>query len=78
VIFSEVDLRKVLATREIVYLEYFHFTTYASILAVAISAIAFAHSNGGPHGHHDNYYAKRLYWPLVLLVILMFTLNTFI
>ena len=78
VIFSEVDLRKVLATRDIIYLEYFHFTAYTAILAVAISAIVFAHSGGGSQGHHDNYYVKRLYWPMVLLVILTFTLATFI
>lgn len=78
VIFSEVDLRKTLATKDIVYLEYFHFTAYTAILAVAISAIVFVHDKGVPRNHHDNYYAKRFYWPMVLLLILSFTLATFI
>lgn len=77
VIFSEVDLRKTLATRDIVYLEYFHFTAYTAILAVAINAIVFAHGNGGPQQRQDNFFSQKLYWPLVLFSIFAFTLATF-
>lgn len=78
VIFSEIDLRKTLATRDIVYLEYFHFTAYTAILAVAISAIIFAYDKCETHRNHDNYNVKRIYWPMVLLLILLFTMLTFI
>ncbi len=77
VIFSQIDLRKTLATRAIVYLECFHLTAYVAILLVAINSILFARTDEGLLHHGDNFFPKLLFWPVIQLVILTFTLLTF-
>jgi len=79
VIFSQVDLRKALGTRSIVYLEYFHFTAYIAILAVVVCATIFMRTNKNMLlGDLVIYYVKRFFWPVIFSVIFTFTINTFI
>jgi len=77
VIFSQIDLRKTLVTRDIVYLECFHLTAYAAIVLVAVNAILVARTDRPWTTWHDNLMPKLLFWPMVFGTVLTFTLHTF-
>lgn len=64
VIFSHIGLRQELEARNIVYLEFYYFITYALILGMAVNAKVF--STGRPAWilYEDNFIIKVIFWPL--------------
>ncbi len=70
-IVSHMSLRETLQAKGIIYLEYFFFILYITIASAAASAIPFFNkkSNQGSKGK----WAVLLYWPLLLLSILIIT-----
>jgi hypothetical protein len=78
VVFQHIALRRELASPELVYVEYFHFSTYAMMLLVSVNAILFA--MGGRTklvDYEDNLVPKLLFWPVFLTVAFSVTLRTF-
>jgi len=77
-ILGHIDLRSKLNAQTIIYLEYFFFVMYATILAVSVNAIMFvSHSRLHLIQFQDNLVPKLLYWPLFLGVLLAITLGVF-
>jgi hypothetical protein len=78
VLLSHIQLRQQLAVADIMYLEYFYFVMYISILWVSISAflivshvpITFIH-------HRDGILAKTLFLPMILLFLFLITFLVF-
>jgi hypothetical protein len=71
---SEIDLRHTLVTDGIVYLEYLYFVCYFTILGVIINGILFATKTGvAVIQYENNLVFKLLYWPCVLLSIVLIT-----
>lgn len=72
-IFAHIDLRQNLQAKEILYLEYFYFTTYFLILGVSVNSLFFARTTWGFFEYRDNLIPKILYWPLSQAMILLIT-----
>ena len=78
VIVSHIGLREHLAARGLIYLEYFYFVGYLSIVAVAINALLLTSSLRLPLLHyHDNLLARILYWPTYCGTLLALTIWSF-
>ncbi len=59
-------LRSALSSSQIIYLEYFYFVAYFSILAVAVNSILINSGRGGALlSRGDNVFARLSFWPLV-------------
>jgi hypothetical protein len=77
-IMSEIDLRQTLMTEGVVYLEYFYFVCYFAIIGVIIDSILFAvKGNIRLITYENNLIFKLLYWPSVLLFLVLITAYTF-
>jgi hypothetical protein len=63
---AQVNLRSKVGASELIYIEYFYFILYASILAVAANAIVFTLSASGIVHHRDNLVPKLLFWPAIV------------
>jgi len=78
VILAQLDLRGKLSTEKILYIEYFYFVMYCSILAVTLNSILFALTD---HikiiAYQDNLIPKLIYWPVILGILLIITLFVF-
>jgi hypothetical protein len=79
VVLSHISLRSGLeAPERIVYLEYFYFIIYGTILAMSANAILFTSSvNIGVIQWRDNLLVELLFWPVMLGMLLGVTLLTF-
>jgi hypothetical protein len=77
-IFSHIDLRKELQAKEIVYLEYFYFVTYALILSVSVNSLLLIRSNNRLIQYRDNLIPKLLFWPASQLAMFLVTLYHFL
>lgn len=74
---SEINLRQTLVTEGIVYLEYLYFVCYFGIVGVIINSILFAKGKPNFVTYGDNLIFKLLYWPLMLLSIVLITAYVF-
>jgi cache domain-containing protein len=63
---AQVNLRSKVGASELIYVEYFYFILYASILAVAANAIVFTLSASGIVHLRDNLVPKLLFWPAIV------------
>jgi len=63
---AQVNLRSKVGASELIYVEYFYFILYASILAVAANAIVFTLSGSGIVHLRDNLVPKLLFWPAIV------------
>lgn len=70
---SEINLRQTLLTEGIVYLEYLYFICYLAIIGVIINSILFAKGKPSFVTYEDNLICKLLYWPLLLLLMVLVT-----
>lgn len=76
VLLSHIQLRGVLGSPNIVYLEHFFLTMYFFILGVTVLSLL---EKGGVRlpllGRHHYLYARLLYWPLMTTILLFSTLS---
>lgn len=77
-IIAHVSLRENLAADGIIYLEYFYFAMYLAILAVSADSILFASKiKIKIIDYEDNLIVKVLYWPALMILLLILTLYAF-
>ncbi len=78
VILSHEQLRSKLNSSEIIYLEYFYFTTYVAILGVSANAILVGAGRGGRLiDYRNNLLPSLVYWPALNGVMLAITVISF-
>ena len=78
VILDQINLRSKILAGGILYIEYFYFILYLSIIAVAINAILFTQkTNIRWLQYQESLIPKLLYWPGMLTLLLIFTLVVF-
>jgi hypothetical protein len=78
IILSQIDLRRRVTGASILYIEYFYFVMYGSIVFAALTTL----TNGWPGifpaiERHEHFYPKLLFWPVILAVIAVITLVIF-
>jgi hypothetical protein len=77
VLFAQNSLRGAVQASGLVYLESPYVLTYFVILAVAINAVLLvARHNLKLFRRYDNLWAEVLYWPAILLTLVVITLLT--
>jgi len=77
-VFEHINLRKSLDMPGVMYMEYFYFTTYAFLLMVSVSGtINKKLATRFPNSILAGNFLKLLYWPLVLFLLLVFSVITF-
>lgn len=78
VIVAHNELRGGLGAGQVIYLEQFYFAAYVAILAVSVNSILFSAGRGGPFiQYRDNAIPQLLYWPVILVSMLVLTLFAF-
>jgi hypothetical protein len=78
VLFAQNSLRAELQAYGFVYLESLYLLTYFAILAVAINSVLLvARPDLRLFRDHDNMWAEVLYWPTILLTMVVITYLTF-
>lgn len=78
VILSHIDLRAQFSAGKILYLEYFYFLMYLSIIWVVINALLYTFDVRFPLIRaRDNLYPKLLYWPVILNALYVITFVKF-
>ena len=78
VILSQLDLRRRVSGASILYIEYFYFVMYCSIVVAALTTL----TNGYPGlfpgiERREHFLPKLLYWPVILAAIAVITLVIF-
>jgi len=63
---AQVNLRSKIDANQIIYIEYFYFVLYLSILGVAANALAFTLSKVRVAQVRDNLIPKLVFWPAIL------------
>ncbi len=77
-ILAHIDLRNQIQGVEILYVEYFYFVLYITVIAVAIDCIIFSkYLESRLFQFQDNLIPKLLYWPLLASLALTITLVRF-
>ncbi|MCP4667937.1 MAG: hypothetical protein GY849_16430 [Deltaproteobacteria bacterium] len=79
VLLGHIQLRGAFGVPQVMYLEYFYFVMYFMILWVSVYALIFSNThikNGFLHGH-DGLVAKLLFWPLMLVSMVVITFGVF-
>ncbi|WP_342304829.1 cache domain-containing protein [Methanolobus sp. ZRKC5] len=75
---AHVSLRDNLTASGIIYLEYFYIIMYLVVLGVSLNALLFASDKQIPViDYKDNIFAKLIYWPAVMTLVLLVTIRTF-
>ncbi|MBB3190573.1 PDC sensor domain-containing protein [Halomonas cerina] len=79
ILLAHIDIRSRYATEQIMYLEYFYFITYFTIVAISINAFMLTASNDLPFFHYrDNLIPKLLFWPLLHGAFFVVTVYVFL
>ncbi|UYG09146.1 cache domain-containing protein [Halomonas sp. M4R1S46] len=79
ILLAHIDVRRRYAAEEIMYLEYFYFITYFTIVAVSINAfMLMALSDNRFFHYRDNLIPKLLFWPLLHGAFLVVTVYVFL
>ncbi len=78
VILSQLDLRRRVSGASILYIEYFYFVMYCTIVTAALTTL----TNGYPGlfpgiERREHFLPKLLYWPVILTAIAVITIVTF-
>ncbi len=75
---AHVSLRDNLTASGIIYLEYFYIIMYLVVLGVSLNALLFASDKQMPLiDYKDNIFAKLIYWPAIMVLVLLVTIKTF-
>ncbi|WP_406661387.1 cache domain-containing protein [Methanolobus sp. ZRKC3] len=75
---AHVSLREGLTASGIIYLEYFYIIMYFVVLGISFNALLFASDKKIPLiNHENNVFAKMLYWPVIMGLVLLVTIITF-
>ena len=74
-VISHMSLRETLHAKGIIYLEYFFFSLYIAIAIVSVNSIEFAFRR--INGKSDRHVLRYIYWPGLLLSILVATVMRF-
>ncbi|MEX0940689.1 MAG: hypothetical protein WDZ41_04985 [Candidatus Babeliales bacterium] len=74
---SQMELRQAIGVGGTAYMEYLFGVTYLAIIGVAANSIAFAIYDIKTLQYKDNLIIKLLYWPFILLAIIIVTAITF-
>lgn len=78
ILLAQLDLRGKLSTESILYIEYFYFVMYCTILTVTFNAILFGLTDRiWLIEYDDNLIPKLVYWPVMLGIVLAITLFIF-
>lgn len=78
VILSHIDLRAQFSAGKVLYLEYFYFLMYLSIILVVVNALLYTFDVRFPLIRaRDNLYPKLLYWPVILNALYVITFVKF-
>ncbi|MDX1466437.1 MAG: hypothetical protein R3215_12140 [Halomonas sp.] len=79
ILLAHIDIRSRYAAEQIMYLEYFYFITYFTIVAISINAFMLTASNDLPFFHYrDNLIPKLLFWPLLHGAFFVVTVYVFL
>lgn len=79
ILLAHIDVRRRYAVEEIMYLEYFYFITYFTIVAVSINAFMLTALNENRFFHYrDNLIPKLLFWPLLHGAFFVVTVYVFL
>lgn len=73
VVFSHIGLRRNLAVKDFVYIEYFYFLSYVLILLVSVNSLMYSRLQHPWALYRENLIARLAFWPLSSLAILGFT-----
>lgn len=75
---AHVSLREGLTASGIIYLEYFYIIMYLMVLGISFNALLFASDKRIPIiDHENNVFAKLIYWPVIMGLVLLITTATF-
>ena len=78
IIIAHIDLRNKLELQSIIYLDYFYFFIYFLILAYSVNSILFSRAEHLGFIHYkDNLYPRLIFWPALLVSILIVTFVLF-
>ncbi|PXY00214.1 cache domain-containing protein [Halomonas sp. LBP4] len=79
ILLAHIDVRRRYAVEEIMYLEYFYFITYFTIVAISINAFMLTALNDNRFFHYrDNLIPKLLFWPLLHGAFFVVTVYVFL
>jgi hypothetical protein len=78
VILSQLDLRRRVSGASILYIEYYYFVMYVTIVVAALTTL----TNGYPGlfpgiERREHFVPKLLYWPVILAAVAVITLVVF-
>lgn len=73
VVFAHIGVRRSLAVKDFIFLEYFYFLSYVFILLVSLNALLYSRLAHRWVVYRDNIIAQQLYWPASTATILGFT-----
>lgn len=76
-IFSHIDLRKDIVTADLIFMEYFYFTTYVLIVLSTLNLMAYTKSKTSLFDHNDNQIYRAVYFPIFFTTILIVMLMKF-
>lgn len=79
ILLAHIDVRRRYAVEEIMYLEYFYFITYFTIVAISVNAFMLTALNENRFFHYrDNLIPKLLFWPLLHGAFFVVTVYVFL
>ncbi|WP_416137944.1 cache domain-containing protein [Halomonas sp. HK25] len=79
ILLAHIDVRRRYAAEQIMYLEYFYFITYFTVVAISINAFMLTALSDSHFFHYrDNLIPKLLFWPLLHGAFLVVTVYVFL
>ena len=76
-IFSHIDLRKDIVTADLIFIEYFYFTTYLMIVLSTLNLVIYTKNKAKFFDYNENQIYRTIYFPLFLTLILIVMLSKF-
>lgn len=77
-ILSHQTFQRVVESSRVMYLEYFYFIVYGTIILITINGILYALDKGGfLINYYNNVIARLLYWPCIVTIFFIITLIFF-
>ncbi len=76
-IFSHIDLRKDIVTADLIFIEYFYFTTYLMIVLSTLNLVAYTKNKTKVFDYNENQIYRAIYFPLCFALILIVMLAKF-
>ncbi len=76
-IFSHIDLRKDIVTADLIFIEYFYFTTYLMIVLSTLNLVVYTKNKSKIFDYNENQLYRTIYFPLFFTLILIVMLTKF-